>query len=264
MLGVAVISFTALVLLMVRTRTGARYDHDMEWALGGPPWLFYNIERQLLQISVATTGIAGLLLAGVAVCRRRLGLALGILVLVGGATISTQILKYRVVHELPGNVVNSMPSGHATVGISISLALLLALPAAWQRFVLPVSAAVGFFFGAGTVIGHWHHPGDVLGALAVCLAWSALGLATAVLVDRRIGTNSRPRTMPISLTRSQTGWPVVAGIAVVSLLFLWWGARPSTGGARDLMLGLVAVGAIAAGTLLVYVWVARVAQRALS
>ena len=264
MVGVAVVALVALVALLVRTRTGARYDHDMEFALGGPPWLFYNIEERLQQVSVTTVGLAGVLIAAVALLRRRVGLAVGAVVLIGGATVTTQILKGLVIHELPGNVANSMPSGHATVGISISLAMLMALPVAWQWCVLPISAAVGFFFGAGTVVGHWHHPGDVLAALAVCLAWAGVAVAVAHTVERS-GLSRVRRTEAAAPGRSigavTAVWLVVGGIALVSLLFLAWGAQPTVHGVRDLVLGITAIGLVAAGTVIVYGWVSQVVRR---
>lgn len=262
MIGVAVAALVGFALVLVRTRTGSLYDHDAEWALGGPPWLFYNIEAQLQQISVTTVAVIGAVLAGIASVRRRLGLAAGILVLIGGATVSTQILKNYVIRGLPENLPNSMPSGHATVGISLSLAALMVLPVAWQRFVLPVCAAIGFFFGAGTVIGHWHHPGDVLAALAVCLAWAAAGLAVAQLVGSRTTRGSQQvTTQSQGPGSSATRWLVLAGVAFVCLLFLAWGAQPSRYVLRDVVLGMTAVAAIAVCTLVVYTWVARVTQR---
>jgi len=261
-LTVAVGVVAVLALVLVRTRTGSRYDHDAEWALGGPPWLFVNIEARLQQVSVTAVGTVGLLLAGVAVLRRRVGLAVGILVLVGGATVSTQVLKKYVIQALPGNLPNSMPSGHATVGISLSLAALLALPVAWQRFVLPVCAAIGFFFGAGTVIGHWHHPGDVLAALAVCVAWAAVALGVAHVLDNRIGGDP-PQLTPAALSPAAARWLTLVGIALVCLLFLAWGAQPSRYVLRDITLGIGAVLAVAVGSLLVYARVARLAQRIL-
>ena len=263
MVGVAVVAIVALVMLLVRNRTGARYDHKMEFALGGPPWLFYNIEDRLQQVSVTSVAIAAVLAAAAALTRRKIGLAVGALVLIGGATVTTQILKKLVIHELPGNVANSMPSGHATVGVSISLAVLMVLPVAWQWCVLPVCAAAGFFFGAATVVGHWHHPGDVLAALAVCLAWAGIALAVAYTVEH--GRLALPRRTPVRPGRAigpiVAAWLVIGGIALVSCLFLAWGAQPTVHGLRDLVLGLTAVGLTAAGTVAVYGWFSQVAQR---
>lgn len=261
MVGVSGLLLVTLVIVFVRTRTGARYDHEMEWALGGPPWLFQNIEARLQQVSVARVGLACVVLAVIGLCRRRIDLAAGALVLVGGATITTQVLKNDLIYRLPGAIVRfapSMPSGHATVGVSVSLAALLVLPAGWQRWSLPVGAAVGFFFGAGTVIGHWHHPSDVLAAIAVCLGWSALALATVVLMRTR---RRIPRGQVSVMTRAATVWRTAVGIAFVSLLFLAWGAQPSVRDLRSLVLGLAAILPIAVGMAVLYTWVARTAAR---
>lgn len=261
MVGVSALTLVALVMVLVRTKSGARYDHDMEWALGGPPWLFHNIEAQLQQVSVIRVALACLVLIVIGVCRRRIDLAVGVLVLVGGATISTQILKNYVVYRIPGTIIDvapSLPSGHATVGVSVSLALVLVLPAGWQRWTLPVFTAIGFFFGAGTIIGHWHHPSDVLAALAVCLGWAGLALSTVVLVANRRQTSCAPFSV---LTRAATVWLTGAGVAFISLLFLAWGAQPSVRDMRSLVLGLTAVLAVGVGTAVLYTWVARTAAR---
>lgn len=259
---VCALVLAALVTVLVYTRTGARYDHDMEWALGGPPWLFYNIEARLQQISVIRVGIAGVLLALVALGRRRVGLAAGALVLIGGATVTTQVLKNEFIYRLPGAILDnnlpSMPSGHATVGVSISLALLIVLPASWQRFSMPVCTAVGFFFGVGTVIGHWHRPGDVLAALAVCLGWSAVAFAVVALLGGTRG--DRAASAPMQRSLAQTLWSATTGVAFVSLLLLAWGAQTAPNW-RATILGFAAVIAVAVGTLVVYVWVARTADR---
>lgn len=261
MIGASGLTLVALVMVLVRTRTGARYDHAMEWALGGPPWLFKNIEARLQQISVTNVALACVVLAVIGLTRRRIDLAVGALVLVGGATVTTQILKNYVIYRIPGTIIDvapSLPSGHATVGVSISLALVLVLPGSWQRWTLPVLTAIGFFFGAGTVIGHWHHPSDVLAALAVCLGWSAFALATVVLMRSR---NQAPRKKFSVLTRAAMVWRTGAGIGFISLLFLAWGAQPSVRDLRSLALGLTAVLAVAVGTAILYTWVARTAAR---
>lgn len=261
MVAVAGLTLVALVMVMVRTRTGARYDHDMEWALGGPPWLFLHIEARLQQVSVTSVALACVVLALIGVCRRRIDLAVGALVLVGGATVTTQVLKNHVIYRIPGTIVDnvpSLPSGHATVGVSVSLALLLVLPARWQQWTLPTFTAVGFFFGVGTVIGHWHHPSDVIAALAVCLGWAALAMATVLLMGN---WSDRPRVTFNALTRATTVWCTVVGIALVSLLLLAWGAQPSARDLRSLVLGLTAVSAVALGAAVVYTWVARTAAR---
>lgn len=267
MIAVAVTALCVLVALLVRTHTGLRYEHDMEWALGGPPWLFQNIERRLQQISVTSLGIGALVVAGLAVLRRRLGLAIAVLVLVGGANVTTRVLKGHVIKSLPEAYGTSMPSGHATVGVSLSLAVLLVLPVAWHRVTVAATTAVGFFFGAGTVVGHWHHPGDVLAALAVCVGWTGVALLVREVVDARGPVPERhPATATLQVVRP-AAWrslagSAVIGVALVAFLFLAWGAQPSTPGGRDLILGLTAMAAIALGTVAVYTWVARTAALA--
>lgn len=125
--------------------------------------------------------------AAVALIRRRYGTLAQMIVLVGGATASTQILKHLLLDratlaEAIEQTPNSFPSGHTTLAASVALALVLATPPHLRGLV----ALIGTFWaagaGVGTMAGGWHRPSDVLGALLVTGAWALLVLAAGALL----------------------------------------------------------------------------------
>ncbi|MDO5662613.1 MAG: phosphatase PAP2 family protein [Brachybacterium sp.] len=129
----------------------------------------------------------------VALVRRRFGTALHMVLLVGGAALTTEILKEFVITReslAPGLEVtpNSYPSGHATLAASITLAVVLAVPPRLRSLVAILGAGWTAAASIGTIASGWHRPSDVIGALLVVGAWSFLVLAldafTALARDR--------------------------------------------------------------------------------
>ncbi|NTW41804.1 MAG: phosphatase PAP2 family protein, partial [Cellulomonadaceae bacterium] len=114
--------------------------------------------------------------------RRRVVLALQVAVLMGGANLTTQVLKHVVLSRpdlaLDDSLRNTLPSGHTTAAASVAAALVLVVP----RRVRPAAALVGAAYtvatGISTLVGGWHRPSDVVAAVLVVLGWA--GLATAL------------------------------------------------------------------------------------
>jgi membrane-associated phospholipid phosphatase len=116
-----------------------------------------------------------------AVAQGRIRLVAGAAVTIIGANVTTQLLKHVVLDRTTFDVVavNSLPSGHATVVASAVGALLIAAPRpARLLLVVPGSFAV-MLTGASLIVAGWHRPADVIAALAVCLAWTAVGAVVA-------------------------------------------------------------------------------------
>jgi membrane-associated phospholipid phosphatase len=161
-------------------------------------------------LAVAATCVA------FAVVRRRWRLAAGALVVIVGANLTTQLLKHVVLDRSVLDVVapNSLPSGHTTVVASAAGALLLVAPHALRLMVVvPGSFAIGVT-GASTIVAGWHRPADILAALAVCLAWTAVGSLVA-------GGSHQP------VTGVATG--ALGGAAGALVLLVAIGVRPSYG-----------------------------------
>lgn len=179
---VAVLAFLGVWLtwrFFVGTPTGQRVD-ELAYlgATHGQNRLWRVAEPVLDVVSVAfvVAGVGAAVL--VAVLRRRWVLAAQVVALVGGANVTTQVLKHGVLDRpelLPGwTGENTLPSGHTTVAGSVAVALLLVTPRAWRPVVAVLGAAYTGMTGVSTLVGQWHRPSDVVAAVLVVLGWGAL------------------------------------------------------------------------------------------
>jgi membrane-associated phospholipid phosphatase len=107
---------------------------------------------------------------------------------------------------------NSYPSGHATIGTSLALSLLLVSPSRWRPWLAVAAGCLSAAYAASVLFTGWHRPSDALGALA----WSGfcMTLAAAFVVRLR----GRPRT-----AISHPGRPVLvsAGLAILVAVTTW-------------------------------------------
>ncbi|GAB6936999.1 phosphatase PAP2 family protein [Isoptericola variabilis] len=162
----------------VGTTAGQRVD---ELAFGGATYgqgRLWRVAEPVLDVVSVAFVVAGVAVAIlVALVRRRWVLALQVAVLVGGANVTTQVLKHGILDRpelLPGwTGPNTLPSGHTTVAASVSVALLLVTPRAWRPVVAILGATYTAATGVSTLVGQWHRPSDVVAALLVVLAWGA-------------------------------------------------------------------------------------------
>jgi membrane-associated phospholipid phosphatase len=133
----------------------------------------------------------------IALIRQRWLLALQVTVLVGGANVTTQVLKYAVLDrpdlaDTMGAANNSLPSGHTTVAASVAAALVLVVPRQARPTVAVLAAGYAAATGVATMIGGWHRPSDVVAAMTVVLAWSGLTMiVTALAGPERASTPDR-------------------------------------------------------------------------
>jgi membrane-associated phospholipid phosphatase len=128
---------------------------------------------------------------GLAIAAGRRREALAAVAVVGGANLTTQLLKGVLAHPryeyfagFHAPWPNAFPSGHATAAASISVALVLAAPARLR----PLAIALGLAFTAGisvaVIVLQWHYPSDVLGGILVAAGWGFAALA-ALRFSRR-------------------------------------------------------------------------------
>ncbi|WP_407319216.1 phosphatase PAP2 family protein [Isoptericola halotolerans] len=192
--------------------TGAAYGQGRLWRVAEPV-------LDVVSVAFIVGGIGAAM--AVALVRRRWVLALQVAVLVGGANLTTQVLKHQVLTRpdlLPGwNGANTLPSGHTTVAASVSVALLLATPRAWRPAVALLGAAYTGATGVSTLVGQWHRPSDVVAALFVVLAWGAL--VCAMTPASSLDVAPRRRRLPSGLPQPHAfhspGSSVVAGLLLL-------------------------------------------------
>ena len=222
--------------VFVNSAAGQRVDQAaLTGALYGRSHL-WPVARQLLDvISVAFIALVLVTVVLIAAVRRRWMLAIQVTLLLGGANLTTHLLKADVFvrPDLGGapSYSNTLPSGHTTAAASVSAALLFVVPPRARPWVAIAGASYTAATGVSTLIGQWHRPSDVLAALFVVLSWSGLASAlvatgldaplegTATGAVRQVRPGGRRDTLPLSLLASIA---VLAGLpAVVALRRTW-------------------------------------------
>jgi hypothetical protein len=184
----AAVGVLVVYWLFVRTELGRQID---ELAYEGRdvvrPRATQASERLLRSVSRSSLAFFGAALVVIALARRRVRLAAGVVVAIGGSIVTTEILKHtltRPVTEQPTSIpFNSYPSGHATIGISLALGLVFVTAHHWRWLASIGAAIVAVAFGTGVLTTGWHRPSDALGAFLVALAW--FSAVAAVLVAWR-------------------------------------------------------------------------------
>lgn len=242
---VALGAVAALLLLKfaaVSNPRGQRLDEAAMNTVFGGSMTLEQLQSILGQVTVGTTAFALLCCVILALVRGRFQAAIGAVVLVAGANITTQLLK-RVVFDRPDfglQSLNSFPSGHTTVTIASVLAAVLVAPAALRAIVIVLGSFAATLVGASTLVGDWHRPSDVIGALLVALAWAAV-------IALILGVTHEPRTDGF-LVSSLLG---LAGAAVAGLVLIAVGVR-STGPMVETAIVLGVIGAATALTVGTY------------
>lgn len=252
LVGMTLLGFLSYAAL--RTPTGTAADQDAMESVGNSAAAAMRIQDWLTYVSVAGVALALAVCVAVAIMRRRYELAAAAVVLVAGANLSTRVLK-KAVLDRPDTLPNSLPSGHTTVAVSLGLAAVIVAPAAWRWVVVPLAGFAGTFVGAGTVVGQWHRPSDVLAAVAVCLVWTAIALGVALAAQRQIP--------PVRAGWAARSSLALVGSAMVGLCFVAWGLRPQD---HDTQL-VLAVAALAPIGMLIGValfWTSSIADRRLA
>lgn len=225
----ATLALAAVCQVFVLTRTGQELDEAaFDGADFGQTRLLVVAEPVLSVISVPFIAVVLLAAMVLAVLRRRALMAVQVAVLVGGANLTTQLIKH-VLLERPDLGVgdplrNALPSGHTTAAASVSAALIFVAP----RRVRPAAALLGVGYtvatGLSTLVGKWHRPSDAVAAVLVVLIWSGIasGLSRREWVSP--GRDTPRETMAVSIVL------LVAGIGAATGALL---ALQQTLAARD-------------------------------
>jgi PAP2 superfamily len=235
--GVGLLSTVALVWLgdrSQRTRLGQSLDQAGMDVVAGDEETTRRLVGVLGNVSLGSIAIAVIVLIGTAVVRERYGAAAAAAALVVGANITTQAIKALTDRADHGYLtVESFPSGHATVVVSLVFAALLVAPDAARTTVSFVGSGAITVTAAATLVASWHRPSDIIGALLVSLAWG-----TAVLAVWSIVRGGMPGVAPARTHRIFATTGVV--LAVAGLLAV--GVRPGGGWGGFLDAGVVLAG----------------------
>lgn len=157
--------------------SGSRIGRRTLWTAAEP--ILDIVSVPLLVLVLAAAAVTALV-------RRRWSLLLQVAVLVGGANLTTQVLK-KAFLDRPDLVetislrANSLPSGHTTVAATVAVALLLSVPRGARPLVAVLGGAYAALTGVATMVGGWHRPSDVIAACTVVLAWAGVATMIAAL-----------------------------------------------------------------------------------
>jgi len=247
LLGLALTAYVSLRIPLVMRLDRAALD-----SVTSPPSVLGRLFAGLSLVSVETVALSLLFCVAVALMRGRADLAVGALLVIGGANVTTQLLKYELFPQFYlGDGVNGLPSGHMTVALSIALAAVIVAPPAWRSATAIGVSGTASLVGVALILCRYHRPSDVIAATSVCIAWAALGLLAAALVRR--GPSVPGGSAPVRLG-------ALIGASMVGGLLVSWGVRPEPG-LRDLGLGVISLGSIGLACALSVAVVARVADR---
>lgn len=169
--GTALVAYVAL-----RTPRGQSLDERALRAVQVDRDGLVTLLSVLGRVSIGAVVLVSLVCVAVALLRGSGRLAVAALGVVAGANLTTQVLKHGLLERTDFGVVsaNSLPSGHTTVVASAVGALCLVAPRAIRPVVTFVGALAVTLVGSSTVVAGWHRPSDVVAALGVSLAWTAL------------------------------------------------------------------------------------------
>ncbi|GGM57911.1 phosphatidic acid phosphatase [Micromonospora sonchi] len=215
------------------------------------------VNRLLHAMSVVSLLAATLMIGFIALIRGRVALAIAATLLIAGANVTTQLLKYALARPDYGIdpervfVGNSLPSGHTTVAASVAVALVLVLPPRVRPFAAVVGAGYAATAGVATLSASWHRPSDAVAAFLVVGVWAALaGLLLLITQRERAQVSSADAHRLTALLLGVGGLLAIAGCA----LALWWllgqrGIPVAELGRRPLFLGYGGSAAGIAGTM---------------
>ncbi len=265
----ALLGAVGALVVLVGCWYAAFHDVTLARADAHAYFAFYSISLDHAQLARLAHRVTGLIdptpyvyLAGVpvvvALARRRWALALGLLVMIPGAIITSELLKPLLeaprpafgVTATPLHAQGSWPSGHATAAVILAMACLLASPGRWR----PCVAVGGTLFSLAVIYAvltlGWHYPSDVLGGILVASVWTLVTVAGVLALDARYG-----RDLAL-LGREEGHWlthlpsvPAMLGAAALSavgILLVKGGRALSFAGDHTAFLGaLVAIAALA-------------------
>ena len=169
--GVAVI-----YALFVGTHIGRVVDDFLVDNLDEPGW--EPAADAIIAFVNITVPLVGAVIVAAALRSGGSAMALRVLLLIGGASLTAQGLKevLGAIDPLGGEARRDLgsgfyPSGHAALIASLCLAAIFATPTRRGRHVAAGAAAV---LGAALLVGGSHHPSDLVGGVLVAAGWAAV------------------------------------------------------------------------------------------
>src|SRR5690606_26638703 len=189
--ALAAVTFAAVYLAGIHTTTGQSAEETVLAASR------FSYDPPLLAlVTVPNLLVTIVVIAGLALLRRRWPAAIAAVAIIGVSSVLAQALKHDLLDRpaLLSIGENTFPSGHMTAFAAVAFALLLVVPARIRPVVAVVGALGLSVVGALLLRFGWHRPSDVFGAILLVTFVSTvaqLGVSrTQVVGTRRAGERS--------------------------------------------------------------------------
>lgn len=219
--------------LLIHTSSGRRIDGAIYAGSIRGSWPRIGfIDRQMSNIDRTTLKLVMLVLVGVGFLRRRPVLGLGAAFVAGGSVVAGHTLRYHVLDRAPflsGPAwATSFPSDHATVAISVAMALVMVCPPRWRGPIAAVSGGAAAAVSTQVQVIGWHHLSDVLGAGFLSLAFTAGVAALLGMVRPGPRDSGRRPWWSLGLLGAGAGGTILAGVTALRGLHLSGGLSSAT------------------------------------
>jgi membrane-associated phospholipid phosphatase len=148
------------------------------------------VNNVLNAMSVVSLAVATAVIGFIALVRGRILLAVVATLLVVGANLTAQVLKYVIIRPDLGvdaeraAAGNSMPSGHVAIAASAAVAFVMVLPPRLRGVGGLIGVGYAVLAGVATLSAGWHRPSDAVAALLIVGAWAA-GAGFLLVVTQR-------------------------------------------------------------------------------
>lgn len=181
------------------------------------------VNNVLNAMSVVALAVATAVIGFIALARGRILLGVLATLLVVGANLTAQGLKYVITRPDLGvdaeraAAGNSMPSGHVALAASVAIAFVMVLPPRLRGAGGLIGVAYASLAGVATMSAGWHRPSDAVAALLIVGAWAAGASFLLVVTQREDAVVEREEAHRFSVLLLFLGGAALLAVCAVAL-----------------------------------------------
>lgn len=169
-------------------------------------------------------GLAGVVMAGVALLRDRARSAVAVVALLAATSVSGQVLKAVLAYPRFGGQVEgadvapaAFPSGHSTAAMALAVGCVIVAPARVRPLAGLVGMGVALGVGFSVISLGWHFPSDVAGGFLLAAGWG-LAIAAAARLAALRWPEHTVRVRVTGRVRRATDAAMAMGLAALAAL----------------------------------------------
>jgi len=225
-IGVLAVVLVVVYVTWVSTAWGHTLDNDAYFGAGESARGVVVADRDFLNdVTRLSLGVGLIVLLVVSLVRRILSVGLiavaGVIVAVAGAEVLKRTLSWSELVPSDASLgaglrAETYPSGHATIGTSVALAVVMLVPVGWRVWAGLGAGLLSATFATAVVIAGWHRPSDALGG--VC--WAGLVMAIAALIAVRFRQEQESTSIPANRRTSLLRSNAIAAVIFYGALLM--------------------------------------------